>query len=169
MGDALSGPLTAQREWEVGFAHTLAQQEIACRLLELQQQRALEEKRAVVPSGAEVVLAHAHSGEDRSAGKRVLLTVIAKRDLAVVAHHVVGIPEQAADETAAPERRVDAVGDIHVYFHGLRSHPSPYSRAWACRTCEPRTAWRSRSSAASSRSASCRVACRRRAVARRGS
>ncbi len=37
----------------------------------------------------------------------------------MVAHHVVGISEDARDETATPERCVHAIGDVHVHFHAI--------------------------------------------------
>ena len=83
-------------------------------LLELQQDGSLEHERPVIPPRSEIVFAHAHPGVDTDASKGISFTDIPERNLAMITHHVVGIAEDARDESAAPERRVHAIRDVHV-------------------------------------------------------
>ena len=58
----------------------------------------------------------------------------------MITHHVVGIPEDARDEAAAPERRVHAIRDVHV---DLDAVVEPRVSVFAClRLQHPRVAHR---------------------------
>ncbi len=106
--------LCPEHEGDLVLGHALRHEEFAHRALELEQHGTFHDDGPVFPLASEVLLPDARAGVDRAPGVGVRLAHVVERDLAVVAHEVVGIGEEAGDEAAAPVGLVRLVGDVDL-------------------------------------------------------
>ena len=105
------------------FVEALVEEELVGRILERQQDRALNHHGPVLPRGAYVVLAHTHTRVDRHSLVRVGLRHIVKRDLAVVPHDDVGEPHEEREQLRGPERGIGRIRDVHVDLDDVLDPP----------------------------------------------